>query len=318
MTLDLRQIKYFVALFEEQSITKSAQRLHVVQPAVSMQIRRIELDHGIPLFDRTSSGVYPNEAAKSVYPACLSVLKKVEAIRDTLRGFSGSLTGTLAIGIPPSIAQGILPSVLENFHMAYPDIHLSICEGYSAHLIDRLLQGDLDLAILSEEDGDVRLQCQPIFTEELRVLVAENGTFDQETIRGDQLATLKLILPSSKNLIRILIETEFHKHKIPLQPEIEIDSLSTVIAMVRQPGWATVLPASVMGGAHIEKGLRSIRLIEPNITRTLVATSSRLKPPPAASALFLDAIDDALGKSAHAVKGRITMNDKSHQNKLVD
>ena len=115
--MDLRQIQYFVALYEEKSITKAARRLHVVQPAVSMQIRRIEADYGVTLFERTTSGVYPNQAANTVYPMCLEVLANVEKLRRTLRHGSGKIDGTINVGVPPSIAHGILAGEIGRAHV---------------------------------------------------------------------------------------------------------------------------------------------------------------------------------------------------------
>ena len=74
--MDLRQVRCFVALYEEGSITKAAKRLHIVQPAVSMQIRKLETYNGIVLFDRTANGAKPNAAAHRLYPLCIAALEK--------------------------------------------------------------------------------------------------------------------------------------------------------------------------------------------------------------------------------------------------
>ncbi len=291
--MDLRQIQYFVALYEEKSITKSARRLHVVQPAVSMQIRRIEVEYGVPLFERTSSGVYPNDAAAAIYPVCREILGKVEQVRHMLRDGSGKLSGTLSVGVPPSIAHGILADLLLNFRAVHPGVHLAIHEGYSAHLVDWLLQGDLDFAILSEYEEDKRLRGEPIVAEDLRVVTSLSTDFAGDTITGQQLLQLKLIVPSAKNLIRILIEAEFERVGLKLVPEMEVDSLATVFAALRQPGWASILPASAIG--YIESnGLRSLTLVEPTIRRTLVATFPTLKASTAAAQQFIASLKEAV------------------------
>lgn len=288
--MDLRQIQYFVALHEEKSITKSARRLHVVQPAVSMQIRRIEDEYGVTLFDRTPSGVYPNDAAKSIYPLCVEILAKVEKVRHTLCDSSGKLSGTLAVGIPPSVAHGILAGVLFGFRSKYPTVQLVVYEGYSAHLVNWLLQGEIDLAILAEYEDDPRLHCQPIATEQLRVLISVDTPLDGDRIRGEELRALKLIVPSAKNLIRILIDTEFERHGLSLMPAMEVDSLAAVFATVRQPGWASIVPASAIRDADLANGLRSVALVDPTIRRTLVATFPTLKPSSAAAQKFIKAL----------------------------
>lgn len=292
--MDLRQIQYFVALYEEKSITKSARRLHVVQPAVSMQIRRIETEYGVNLFERTSSGVYPNDAAQTIYPMCLEILGKVETVRRTLREGSGKLAGALSVGVPPSIAHGILADVLLSFRAAHPGVQLSVHEGYSAHLVDWLLQGDLDFAILGEFEDDRRLHGQPIAMEHMRVLTSSDTPIEGDTIAGRDLAKLKLIVPSAKNLIRILIDAELDRFGLRFEPAIEVDSLSTVFAAARQSGWASILPASAIVEEDLVRGLRSLTLVEPTIRRTLVATFPVLKPPSDAAQHFIKALKSAI------------------------
>jgi LysR family nitrogen assimilation transcriptional regulator len=298
--VDLRQIHYFVALYEEKSITKAARRLHVVQPAVSMQIRRIEVEYGVQLFERTTSGVHPNEAAAAIYPMCLEVLSRVEDVRRTLRNGSGKITGSLAIGVPPSIAHGILAEVLAGFSAKYPDVHITVSEGYSAHLVDWLLQGDLNFAILGEFEDDRRLYSQALATEELVVLTAAATVHEGNTITGRELSSMKLILPTGKNLIRILIDTEFEKEGIKLAPTMEIDSLATVLAAIRQPGWASILPVSGINDNDLASGLRILRLVDPIIDRTLVATFPTLKPSSAAAQQFIREVRDVIRRKADA------------------
>ena len=297
--MDLRQIQYFVALYEEQSITKAARRLHVVQPAVSMQIRRLEIDYNTSLFERTPHGVYPNEVARRLYPLCIDILGRVEGVRRTLKDSSGLLSGTLAVGIPPSIAHGVLARVLREFHESNPDVKLAVHEGYSANLVVWLIQGNLDFAILSELEEEKRLRYQRIVTEELKVVIGLDTPFAGDTATGADLSNWRLIVPSSQNLTRILIETEFESIGLKLAPAMELDSLAAVFAMLRQPGWATILPASAVLGNISESGVRCLSLVEPTIRRTLVAAFPALKPTMPAAQAFIEMLEDALAE-AHA------------------
>lgn len=299
--MDFRQIKYFVALYEEQSITKSARRLHVVQPAVSMQIRRIETEYNVQLFERTTSGVYPNEAAEAIYPMCLKVLDTIEEIRRKLRDNSDEIRGALTVGVPPSIAHGILAAFLLDFQTKFPHVKLTVLEGYSTHLVDWLLQGDLDFAILGEPfEDDRRLFCQPIATEELRVLTSTATPLSGDVITGAEVKELKLILPSPKNLIRILITTAFDRMNLTLVPSMEVDSLATVFSAIHQPGWATIIPASAIRDADLAGGLRSVALTDPVVRRTMVATFPTLKPSSASAQQFIQALKGALLKTGAA------------------
>lgn len=292
--MDLRQIQYFVALYEEESITRAARRLHVVQPAVSMQIRRIELEYGVALFERTSAGVFPNDAAHAIYPACIEIIGRVEAVRSTLRDGSGKLAGTLSVGVPPSIAHGLLGELLLAFRREHHGVQLAVHEGYSAHLVDWLLQGDLDFAILSEYEEDKRLRNQPIAAEDLVALTSRRTAFAGDTITGRELLAMRLIVPSPRNLVRILVQAEFDRVGLDVVPAMEVDSLATVFSALREPGWVSILPASALGAGIAEQGLRSLRLVEPTIRRTLVATFPALRPPSLAAQQFVAALKAAI------------------------
>jgi DNA-binding transcriptional LysR family regulator len=294
--MDLRQIQYFVALVEEQSITKAARRLHVVQPAVSMQIRRMETEYGVTLFDRTPQGVYPNAVAKRVYEQCLAVLEQTELIRKTLRAASGRLVDRLAIGIPPSVAQGAMARALIDFREQNPDVRLVIQEGYSANLVEWLVNGELDFAVLTIMEGEKRLRYQQFATEELMFVTSPGTDLPGTEVHGVDVAEFKLILPSSQNLIRILLDATFEDIGVPLQPAMEVDSLATVFQLVHNPGWATILPASAArdDGSHSE--LRWLRLVEPIVRRTLVVAFLPQREPSSAAQILIGHLERALNE----------------------
>ena len=292
--MDLRQIQYFVALYEEESVTKAARRLHIVQPAVSMQIRRLEADYGVVLFDRTPHGVRPNAVARRLYPQCLDILEKVDLARNRLRESAGCLAGKLTVGVPPSIAEGILPDVLLQFQMRNPEVQLVIHEGYTANLVDWLVQGDLDFAVLSVLEDERRLRYQDLATEELHLVTSLETPIGGSQIKGCDLGALKLVLPSSNNLIRILIETEFARAGLPLSPAMEVDSLSTVFGIIRRPGWASILPASALGSGDRRRGLQSLRLVDPIIRRLLVVAFQPQREATPAAQLLIGALESKL------------------------
>lgn len=297
--MDLRQIQYFVALVEEQSITKAARRLHVVQPAVSMQIRRMEVEYGVTLFDRTPQGVYPNAVARRVYEQCLAVLEQTEFIRKTLRAASGRLVDRLAIGIPPSVAQGAMARTLIDFREQNPDVRLVIREGYSANLVEWLVSGELDFAVLTVMEGEKRLRYQQFATEELMLVTAPGTDLPGTEARGANVTDLKLILPSSQNLIRILLDAAFEDIGIPLQPAMDVDSLATVFRLVHNPGWATILPSSAArdDGSHGE--LRWLRLIEPAVHRTLVIAFLPQREPSPTAQILIGHLERSLNGGIH-------------------
>jgi len=292
--MDFRQIQCFVALYEEKSITKAARRLHVVQPAVSMQIRRLEVDSGAVLFERSAHGVIPNAAAVRLYPLCVEVLKRLEEVKAELRSLSGRLIGDLSVGVPPSVALGILPGVLTEFCTQNPDVRLTVHEGYSAHLVEWLVEGKLDLAVLSEFEEERRLRYQRLVTEELLLVANINSKIAGPKVKCADIQDLRLVLPSSQNLTRILIDNELERAGLKLTATMEVDSLAVVFGLIRDAGWYSILPASAVRGPVAKGELKSFTLIEPSIHRTLIAAFPGQKSLSAPAQLFVGCIETAL------------------------
>ena len=118
--MDLRQIEYFVALYNERSITKAARRLNVVQPALSMQIIRLEKAFKAKLFERTSRGVIPTDIGRTFYGLCTKILGDVYEARRYLREANGIITGDLTVGLMPSVANSVLAKVLAEIPQTTP------------------------------------------------------------------------------------------------------------------------------------------------------------------------------------------------------
>lgn len=292
--MDFRQIQYFVALYEEKSITKAARRLHVVQPAVSMQIRRLEVDNGAVLFERSAQGVIPNAAAQRLYPLCLDILKRLERVKEELRNISGRLIGSLSVGVPPSVAIGILPGVLTEFCAQNPDVQLTVHEGYSAHLVEWLVDGKLDLAVLSEFEEERRLRYQRLVTEELLLVTNIKSPLTGPLVRSADIQDMKLVLPSSQNLTRILIDNALERAGLKLSATMEVDSLAVVFGLIRDAGWSSILPASAVKGPVARGELKSFHLIEPAIHRNLTVAFPGQKTLSAPAQLFVGYIEAAL------------------------
>ncbi|HTM76932.1 MAG TPA: LysR family transcriptional regulator [Devosia sp.] len=285
--MDQRQMKYFVALYEEQSITKAARRVHVVQPAVSQQIRKIEADYKVKLFDRTANGVIPNAIARRLYPLCIKALDNIEAVNKALREYSGVPSENLTVGVQSSVTQAIMGNVLLDFVSEFPEVNIKLREGYSANLIEWLNEGVIDFAILSLNEVDKRLKCEPIAVEPLIVVMGKNTDHKADSIAGAEIDRFHIITPARGNQLRSLIDTEFERAGLTYRPTIEIDSMATVFQVIARPGWATLMPLCAFPTDARRQELRSYRLVEPAISRMLVvATLPNKEVSPAAQPLI--------------------------------
>lgn len=284
--LDIRQIRYFVALYEERSITRAAARLHVVQPAVSMQLRKLEANYGVTLFDRTSHGMVPSAVANELYGRFQHILGDVDAVHNLLLGANTKIFGDVAIGLPPSLAMGPVAGVVSRYCEAFPEVTLRLAEGYSANVVEWLENGEIDLGILSTDFGE-RLQTFPIAEDELVAVVPrETGQRLGESATLAQIAALDLILPSPRNLVRILLETHFVAADVPLVPKLTIDSLATVVHLVRSGRWSTILPRICAPELETTGNLALVPFDPPIHRRLVAAHSPRRAPSPAAEAFI--------------------------------
>jgi DNA-binding transcriptional LysR family regulator len=286
--MDLRQIQYFVALYDERSITKAARRLNVVQPALSMQISRLERMFKIKLFERTSRGVIPTEVGRTFYGLCQAILGDVYEAQRYLREASGSVTGDLTIGLMPSVANSVLPEVLAEYKSSYPDVTLRIVEAYSGSLIDQLYSGKLNLAVVNMTSALDRAVIVPLFSDYL-VLVTRHtpGKRIPSDIQASRLANMRLVLPSQRQGMRLLVDSMLASKGLVLKPEIEIDSLGPTLELVRESDWATILPVVAVKQLVDKKQLRAQRIIDPNIPRKVIAASPTRQAPSLAAELFL-------------------------------
>ena len=302
--MDIRQLQYLSALAREKHFTRAAKACNVSQPTLSMQIRKLEIDHGVRLFDRTAQGVTPNALAEQLYPLCQKVLGDLGAARRFLKEAKGKITGSVSLGVPPSVAQGCLADVVADFCALYPDVRLAITEGYTGHLVEWLTDGLLELAILHAAEGDKRLQLTPLLTEELVAVMAPDTAGERSQITGAELEGLKLALPSGQNMTRLLMEGSFAREGLGLEPAVELDSLAAVLNLVRHPGWASLLPSSAVSPRVLGDSLRRLRLAEPSISRTLVVATLLGTETSRAAQLFVGQLDLALklnaaGTAAH-------------------
>ena len=146
--MELHQLQYVVAVAEEASFTKAAARVHIAQPGVSAQIRRLESELGNALFDRSGASVRVTDAGAAVLPLARAALAAVHEIADVAAQLRGVLRGRVAIGMMPSCPPDVITGTLAEFHDEHPDVQISLMEAPSADLIAGLRGGAIDLAVL--------------------------------------------------------------------------------------------------------------------------------------------------------------------------
>ena len=147
--MELRQLEYLVAVAEEASFTRAAERLHVAQPGVSAQVRRLEAELGEALLDRSARTVRPTEVGAAVLPHARAALDAVAAVRLAVDEHTGLVRGQVAVGIVSAGAAPFLPDLLARFHRAHPAVRITLTEATAERLAAGLVAGELDIAVIA-------------------------------------------------------------------------------------------------------------------------------------------------------------------------
>lgn len=247
MNLDFRKLRYFVAVYEEGSVTRAAERENIVQPALSVHIRQLEEDLGRKLFDRTAQGVHPTLAGHEFYGLAMDLLQQLQSVRQRMADGGGVLRGAVRIGLMPSICRGLLDGIRVSFAEAHPDVALKVLEATSGSLAEAVTAGQLDLAIGNAPASQTALKLRLLIRDPV-VLVsgAAKALVPWQPVCLADLTDLKLVLPSRQNAIRRLLDMRLKAADVKPSQFIEIDGLGATMRFVSGSTWSTAVPSIAM------------------------------------------------------------------------
>jgi DNA-binding transcriptional LysR family regulator len=194
--VDLRQLTCFERVAELGSMSRAAEALHLVQPAISQQIATLEREVGLRLFHRGPRGVRLTEAGEALLPYARRVLTEVERAGQVLGGLRELRGGRVALGITPSAVIWLLPELLERYRGQHPMVQVQVQEDMTDQLVEYLGDGRLDLAVVSLPVEDEGLVVRPILEERLALIVGpEHRLAGTESVNLADLADEPWILP---------------------------------------------------------------------------------------------------------------------------
>ena len=175
--MELRHLRYFIAVAEELSFTRAAARLYIAQPALSQQIQQLEQEMNVRLFNRTKRKVELTGPGEAFLHEARETLAKAADAVDAARRAARGETGKLAVGFIGSAAFGALPQILRAFHEAYPDIAVRLHQMTTIGQLEGLLNGAIDIGFVCmpiDRRYDKRLNCEPVWRDELLLACADN------------------------------------------------------------------------------------------------------------------------------------------------
>lgn len=293
MLESLRDIRLFVAVYEERSFTAAALRENATQSGVSQHIRKIESRFGVKLFARGSGGVIPTPAGDSYYRHCIDVLRSNEAATRALLDFSGGLEGEITVGLMPTMTRCAMAPALARFMDMHPNVVVRITEAYSAVLTQQVRAGELDFAVVPAFADAVGLKSR-LLARTPEVLVS-NGHLDvphMEPVQLAELGTLKVVVPSGQNTRRRSLETYFSSNGLRIGRVLELDAMLGTLDLVASSDWVTILPGVMMANDIQTRHYVINPLAQPPLETDLVLIEPARQPLSPAAETFLAVLEE--------------------------
>jgi len=284
--VDIRQLRYFVAIADQQSMSMASEKLGVAQPSLSHHVMRIEEELGVQLLVRSTRGVTLTENGRRLYSHAQTIIKAVEEAVADLRDQSAEISGQVTFAFPSSASNVLTVPLSETVRNEFPKIVLRAMDATSEQIQAWLVEGAVDFGILYDPTSARDLELRPLLVEELYLVAARdcwpgeisaNGVA-LEPISLAQSRDLGLILPHRGHGLRETIERFVEGAHFPLDVVMEMDSLSRIKTLVaRGSGFSILAPSAAY--EEVERGeLVLVPLREPSLQRTVYLASNPSRP----------------------------------------
>lgn len=280
--MDLKQLKALVTVAESGSVTRAAELLHLVQPAVTRQIRALEEELGVPLFERTRQGMRATEAGATMVERARRALDELERARAEIRPEPGMVTGIVTVGLLTSATDLLVEPLVSSVRASQPGIQLRLVTAYSGHLRAWLDAGDLDMTLLYDVASTPSLNGIPLVRERLWVVAPRAvGLSPERPVAFAEAAAHPIVMPAAGHGLRALVDTAASRAGTDLQVAVETNDMVLQKQLVRGGhGW-TILPG-VAVAADVQAGLLSAApLREPHMSRGITLALPRTGRTPA-------------------------------------
>ncbi|MBA9028925.1 MULTISPECIES: LysR family transcriptional regulator [Bacillaceae] len=244
--MDIRQLRYFIAIVEERKISAAAERLHISQPPLSQHLKTMEDELGTKLVERNSRFLEVTEAGKSLYKYALQMTQLMEEARMEVKDVGKGVSGRLTIGINTFSVVG-LPELLHQFHKNHPKITYKIHQNESSHLCQLVRDRIVELAIIRlplelDDFSAIHLHAEPFFF----ITSKKNEPFNHQVMLAD-IQNHPLILPSTEGLgVHYMILEAFSKAQLHPNIIAECSDISLLLDLVACNFGDAIVPETVI------------------------------------------------------------------------
>lgn len=290
--MNLRAMRYFVAIADAGSFSAAAQAIPIAQPALTRQVRQLELDLGAQLLIRLPRGVRLTQAGVTLYESAQKILKEVEKVRQQLSHQLGDAPSTVVLGVPPTLSRILLPGLYELCLETMPGLELKTREAFTPALMDWLERGVIDMAVVTNPESSRSLSLMPLLGEPF-ALVSHARMKMRPTVSLSQLQKIPMLMTS---LHYSLVQQQLLLLGQQLQVRALIDSVDSIREMIHAGKWATIMPVSVFKHALEDQHMVMSEITGVQLNRLLVlATRAESYSNPAAR-LIRDLVEQQFSK----------------------
>ena len=273
--MDLKQLRALIAIAETGSVTRAAEMLHIVQPAVSRQLRLLEEEMGTTLFDRGQRGMELTAAGEMLVVHAGRVLSELDMAKAEIVPDPGAVIGSVTIGFLPSTADLLAAPLVRQLKQKYPRLMISISVAYAGHLRKRLEDGDVDVALLYDSKPSNLLELKPLLDEPLYLVGPASAGLARDTpVPLQELSKHPLILPGHPHGLRALLDQVCGVNHVDLNIVAETDSMGVQKSLVWNQIGYTVLPGVAIYDDLKEGRLSVSPISAANLMRRIVLASS--------------------------------------------
>jgi LysR family transcriptional regulator, nitrogen assimilation regulatory protein len=291
--LELKQLRYFKHVAELGSFSKAATFISIAQPALSRQIRNLEIELDVPLLYRNGRGVTMTEAGALLLEQAKIILEQCEKTKNDVTSIGNVASGRVTLGLTPTISQVLIRPLIAKLRDEHPLISLEVVEGFSGHVNEWLAAGRLDIGLLNNAPRLKHLAAEDLLVEELFLVTpAIEQTDSIQTIPLKEIEKIQLILPSHPHGLRELVDYLFIKNSISINVAYEINALSAIKDLVEDGAGSTILPYAVVYREITEGRLTAYRIEGQPFTQAVVLATPTHRPLSRAGEKVLDCIKE--------------------------
>lgn len=244
--MQLRHLETLLAIAEEGSFTGAADALSTVQSNVSEQVRQLEAQLGVRLFDRGRKGAVPTECGEVVIERARRIRRETDAMRTDLGMIQGLETGDASFGIVGTASRWVVPPLVAELRARAPGVRLRVNEAASERLMAEVLEGGLAQAVVTEPVSDRRLAAETLLEEELVAVVGPGVTLPPAPVPLEAVLAQGVVLPPRENPLRHEVEAAAEALGLDVQVNVEIEGIRLVADLVAAGAGVSVLPETAV------------------------------------------------------------------------